>query len=153
MVPGQRVADEGDGLVRDDLEEPVRVEAREVAAFRLPAPLEELQVRAAVQHAVLVLLDEVAGLVGVLRRGRVRHPLAPEDVALGHRRRRDVGAVELAGVFEAELQLRHVGEAGEDHDRRQEDGGRGAEEELEAQNHACSLYLSLTRLCTVHRRV
>lgn len=133
VVPRQRVPDESERLVADEPEELVRVEPREVAAGRLPPPLEELQVGAAIHHAVLVLLDVGAGQVGVLRRALVGHPLPLEDVALGDRRLK-VGHVggELGGAHPA--QVRHALEAGEDDERREEHGGR-AEEHLEEQNH------------------
>jgi hypothetical protein len=105
VIPGQRVADEGERLVLfcfflreegerlvgDHLEELVRVEPLEVAPVQLPAPLEVTQVRPAVEQAVLVAVDVGARRVGVLRQVRVRHPLAAEDVAVGGRRRRHQG--------------------------------------------------------------
>jgi hypothetical protein len=65
VVPRQRVANERERLVGDDLEELVLIEPREVAPVRLPAPLEELKVWPAVHQAVLVVLDVGARLVGI----------------------------------------------------------------------------------------
>lgn len=61
----------------------MRIKPREVALIRLPAPPEVIQVRPAVEQAILVAVDEGARLVGVLRQVRVRHPLTAEDVTLG----------------------------------------------------------------------
>ncbi|RWV87760.1 hypothetical protein GW17_00050212 [Ensete ventricosum] len=82
LVPGQGVADEGQGLAADEVEEPGGVEAREVAAIGLPPPLEEVQVRPAVLHAVLVLLDGEAGLVGVVGGVGVPNPFALGQIAV-----------------------------------------------------------------------
>jgi hypothetical protein len=141
VIPGQRVADKGERLVGDDLEELLRVEPREVAPVRLPAPFEVTQVRPAVEQAVLVAVDVVARCVGVLRQVRVRHPLSAEDVALvGGRRRRHLrreveGRCEI-GVAQVRCELVHV--AGEDDDDREEDGGCGGDGEVDARNHGSS---------------
>jgi hypothetical protein len=113
----------------------VRIEPREVAPVRLPAPLEELKVRPAVHQAVLVVLDVGARLIGVLRQVQARHPLAAEDVALGDRLRRDVRGRREGVVAQVRYE---VGEAGHEDDAGEEDGGRGAEEELDAENHGFS---------------
>ena len=82
LVPGERVADERHGLARHRAEEPRRVEAGKLAPRRTPPPPDEVQVRPAVPHAVVVAVDHRARLRGVARRARVRHPLAAlEDVA------------------------------------------------------------------------
>uniref|UniRef100_A0A8R7UPD4 Uncharacterized protein n=1 Tax=Triticum urartu TaxID=4572 RepID=A0A8R7UPD4_TRIUA len=84
VVPGQRVPDEGDGLAPHHGQEAEGVEAGQVAAVAggLPPPLEEAQVRPAEPHAVVVLVDDPrgAGVVGVVGRVQVRHPVAPENV-------------------------------------------------------------------------
>jgi len=81
LVPAEGVADEGKGLAPHHVEEAPWVEAGQVAAVRAPPPVDEAQVRLAVPHAVVVLVDHLAGVVGVVGRVRVRHPLAPENVA------------------------------------------------------------------------
>lgn len=81
MVPGKRVPDERHGLAPHHGEEARRVEAGQVAAIGAPPPLDEAEVRFAEPHAVVVLVDYRAGVVGVVGRVRVRHPISPEDVA------------------------------------------------------------------------
>lgn len=83
VVPGEGVPDEGDGLAPHQGEEAGRVEAGQVAAVAVgaPPPVDEAEVGLAEPHAVVVLVDDRAGVVGVVGRVRVGHPVAPEDVA------------------------------------------------------------------------
>jgi hypothetical protein len=82
VVPGERVPDERQRRVPDGVQEGGGVEAGQVAAIGAPPPAKESAVGATVLHAVLVLLDERAGEVGVVRRVVVGDPLArAEDVA------------------------------------------------------------------------
>jgi hypothetical protein len=71
VVPRQRIAEECDLLVDDHPEEPVRVEPGQIESIWLSEPLEELQVRPAIEHVVLVVLDEGARIIDVLWQGRV----------------------------------------------------------------------------------
>jgi len=80
LVPAEGVADEGKGLAPHHVEEAPWVEAGQVAAVRAPPPVDEAQVGLAVPDAVVVLVDHLAGVVGVVGCVRVRHPLAPENV-------------------------------------------------------------------------
>jgi len=146
VVPGERVADERQRRVPDGVEERGGVEAGQVAAVGSPPPAEEAAVGAAVLHAVLVLLDERAGEVGVVGRVVVGDPLArPEDVApaghpdprgggVGPGRRRsrkgDAGAVRVEEGPRAARRGEEEDE-GDDGERRQRRRGRGDDELVE----------------------
>jgi hypothetical protein len=81
VVPGERVPHEGHGFAPHHGEEARRVETGQVAAAGAPPPLDEAEVRLAEPHAIVVLVDDRAGVVGVVGRVRVRQPVGPEDVA------------------------------------------------------------------------
>ena len=65
MIPGEGVPDEGHGLAPHGVQEPRRVEAREVALVGLPPPAQELETRLVELHADLEVVDERARQVRV----------------------------------------------------------------------------------------
>jgi hypothetical protein len=80
VVPGEGVPHEGYGLAPHHVEEAPRVEAGQVAAVGLPPPVDEAEVRLAIFLAVLHV-DHRAGVLGLVVRVQVRHPVPAEDVA------------------------------------------------------------------------
>lgn len=98
VIPGEGVPDECHRLAPHGLQEPRRIEAREVTPIRPPPPPHELEAGLAELQAVLVVVDERARQVRVVRRLCVRHPLSPREVAGtgdASRRRRRGGDVRV----------------------------------------------------------
>ena len=76
MIPSDGVTNKRQRLSPDQFEKEIGLEEGKVAAVGLPLPPEVLGVGPPELHAVLVLLDTIAGLVGVVRALRIPHPLA-----------------------------------------------------------------------------
>jgi hypothetical protein len=81
VVPGKGIPNEGQGLAPHGREEAQRVETGEITTVGTPPPLHEAKVQLAVLHTVIVLVDERAGVVGVVGCIRVWHPFASKYVA------------------------------------------------------------------------
>lgn len=81
LVTGERVADESQMLVSEEVEESGAGEGSEVAAGRLPPPVKIGGVRPAVSHTVLAGLDGFARTAVVLWRAKIGDPLPVGEIA------------------------------------------------------------------------